>query len=71
MRSVAAISVDYDFAAGKAGISVRAAYHKLAMMFGYATNETPLYIPLTLALSHGLLMTLAEIRREGVDITGV
>ncbi len=39
------------------------------MMFGYATNETPLYIPLTLALSHGLLMTLAEIRREGVDMT--
>ncbi len=30
VRSVAAISVDYDFAAGKAGISVRAAYHKLA-----------------------------------------
>ncbi len=39
------------------------------MMFGYATNETPLYIPLTLALSHGLLMTLADIRREGVDMT--
>ena len=39
------------------------------MMFGYATNETPLYIPLTLALSHSLMMTLAEIRREGVDMT--
>ncbi len=39
------------------------------MMFGYASNETPLYIPLTLALSHSLLMTLAEIRREGVDMT--
>ena len=39
------------------------------MMFGYATNETPLYIPLTLALSHSLLMHLAEIRREGVDMT--
>ena len=39
------------------------------MMFGYATNETPLYIPLTLALSHALMMTLAEIRREGVDMT--
>jgi len=38
------------------------------MMFGYATNETPLYIPLTLALSHGLLMTLADIRREGIDM---
>ncbi len=39
------------------------------MMFGYATNETPLYIPLSLALSHSLMMTLAEIRREGVDMT--
>lgn len=39
------------------------------MMFGYATNETPLYIPLTLALSHSLMMTLADIRREGVDMT--
>ncbi len=35
------------------------------MMFGYATNETPLYIPLTLALSHALVSTLADIRREG------
>ena len=39
------------------------------MMFGYATNETPLLIPLSLALSHALLMTLADIRREGVDMT--
>lgn len=38
------------------------------MMFGYATNETPLYIPLTLALSHGLLMALADIRREGREM---
>jgi len=39
------------------------------MMFGYATNETPLYIPLTLALSHALLKELAEIRREGIGMT--
>ncbi len=39
------------------------------MMFGYATDETPLYIPLSLALSHSLLMTLADIRREGVGMT--
>ncbi len=39
------------------------------MMFGYATNETPLYIPLTLALSHALLMDLAAIRREGAEMT--
>ncbi len=35
------------------------------MMFGYATSETPLYIPVTLALSHALLMKLADIRRKG------
>jgi S-adenosylmethionine synthetase len=39
------------------------------MMFGYATNETPLYIPLTLALSHALMMELAVIRREGKVMT--
>ena len=39
------------------------------MMFGYATDETPLYLPLTLALSHALLKELAVIRREGVDMT--
>ncbi|MDE6573818.1 MAG: methionine adenosyltransferase [Muribaculaceae bacterium] len=39
------------------------------MMFGYATDETPLLIPLSLALSHALVKTLAQIRREGVDMT--
>lgn len=41
------------------------------MMFGYATNETPLYIPLTLALSHALLKELSRIRREGKLFTYV
>ena len=35
------------------------------MMFGYATNETENYMPLSLDLAHRLLMTLADIRREG------
>lgn len=39
------------------------------MMFGYATDETPLYIPLSLAVSHALVKELARIRREGVDMT--
>lgn len=39
------------------------------MMFGYATNETALYIPLTLALSHALLKELSQIRREGKYFT--
>ena len=39
------------------------------MMFGYATNETENYMPLSLDLSHRILRTLAEIRREGVVMT--
>ncbi|MDE7376578.1 MAG: methionine adenosyltransferase [Muribaculaceae bacterium] len=39
------------------------------MMFGYATNETPMLIPLSLALSHALVRALADIRREGAQMT--
>ena len=39
------------------------------MMFGYATDETENYMPLTLELSHRLLKELAVIRRENKDIT--
>ncbi|MDO4214395.1 MAG: methionine adenosyltransferase [Bacteroidales bacterium] len=39
------------------------------MMFGYATNETENYMPLSLDLSHKLLMILADIRREGKVMT--
>ena len=35
------------------------------MMFGYATNETEEYMPVSLALSHRILRVLAEIRPEG------
>lgn len=39
------------------------------MMFGYATNETENYMPLSLDLSHRILRVLAEIRREGKVMT--
>ena len=34
-------------------------------MFGYATNETENYMPVSLDLSHLILTELADIRREG------
>ena len=39
------------------------------MMFGYAVDETSNYMPLTLDLSHMLLRELADIRREGKEMT--
>lgn len=38
-------------------------------MFGYATNETENYIPVSLDLSHLLMRTLADIRKEGKVMT--
>jgi S-adenosylmethionine synthetase len=38
-------------------------------MFGYACKETDDYMPLSLELSHRLLIEMAEIRREGKDMT--
>ena len=35
------------------------------MMFGYATNETANYMPVSLDLAHLIMRTLADIRKEG------
>ena len=39
------------------------------MMFGYATDETDNYMPLTLDMAHTLVYTLARIRKEGEQMT--
>ena len=39
------------------------------MMFGYATNETENYMPVTLDLAHLIMRTLAAIRKEGKEMT--
>ena len=39
------------------------------MMFGYATNETENYMPVSLDLSHMIVKTLADIRKEGKQMT--
>ncbi len=39
------------------------------MMFGYATNETESYMPVSIDLAHLLMKTLADIRKEGKDMT--
>lgn len=38
------------------------------MMFGYATDETDNFMPLTLDIAHTLVYTLARIRKEGVQM---
>ncbi|MEN9445316.1 MAG: hypothetical protein RIS47_2207 [Bacteroidota bacterium] len=39
------------------------------MMFGYATNQTDNYMPVTLEIAHLILRELADIRREGKRMT--
>ncbi|MBQ8486546.1 MAG: methionine adenosyltransferase [Prevotella sp.] len=39
------------------------------MMFGYATNETESYMPVSLDLAHLIMRTLADIRKEGREMT--
>ena len=39
------------------------------MMFGYATNETESFMPVSLDLSHLIVRTLADIRKEGKQMT--
>ena len=39
------------------------------MMFGYATNETENYMPVSIDLAHLIMRTLSDIRKEGKEMT--
>jgi S-adenosylmethionine synthetase len=39
------------------------------MMFGYASKETPEYMPMALAFSHRIVKKMAEIRKKGKEMT--
>jgi len=39
------------------------------MMFGYATKETENYMPLALDISHKILQLLADLRKDGTEIS--
>ena len=39
------------------------------MMFGYATNETENYMPVSLDMAHLIMRTLSDIRKEGKEMT--
>ena len=39
------------------------------MMFGYARNDSENYMPISLELSHNILLELAAIRKEGKEMT--
>lgn len=39
------------------------------MMFGYATNETENYMPVSLDLAHLIMRTLSDTRKEGKEMT--
>ncbi|MBR7155192.1 MAG: methionine adenosyltransferase [Paludibacteraceae bacterium] len=68
MTALHAQSADINMGVSRANADEQGAGDQ-GMMFGYATDETDNYMPLTLDLAHTLVYTLARIRKEGQQMT--
>ena len=68
LTALHAQSADIDMGVSRANAEEQGAGDQ-GMMFGYATDETDNYMPLTLDLAHTLVYTLARIRKEGKQMT--
>lgn len=68
LTALHAQSQDINMGVSRANIEEQGAGDQ-GMMFGYATDETDNYMPLTLDLAHTLVYTLARIRKEGKQMT--
>ena len=68
LNSLHAQSQDINMGVSRANAEEQGAGDQ-GMMFGYATDETDNYMPLTLDLAHTLVYTLARIRKEGKQMT--